>query len=238
MKSLLLLLLFIPILGFSQYTAIPDENFEQALIELGYDKVIDGKVLTENIDTIDTLKIAYQYISDLTGIEAFTALTYLNCVDNELTSLDLSQNTALTQLFCGGNNLTSLDISGCTDLTELHCNNNQLTSLDVSKNTALKNLHCDDNNLKSLDVRKNTALHTLDCSYNQIKSLDVSGCTDLTELRCGCNNFDCKGNDQEKWIHCFMMRIYKHREAICYDYKKACDLGYEQGCEKYYKKCK
>ena len=46
MKKLLAVLLFIPIFGFSQYTAIPDQNFEQELIYLGYDNVIDGQVLT------------------------------------------------------------------------------------------------------------------------------------------------------------------------------------------------
>tara|TARA_B110000902_G_scaffold210182_1_gene240253 strand:+ start:1318 stop:1908 length:591 start_codon:yes stop_codon:yes gene_type:complete len=81
-------------------TAIPDRNFEQALIDLGYDDVIDGQVLTANINTIDSLFIVEKNISDLTGIEAFTALTYLDCLDNQLTNLDVSKNTALTYLDC------------------------------------------------------------------------------------------------------------------------------------------
>jgi Leucine-rich repeat (LRR) protein len=56
-------------------------------------------------------------ISNLTGIEAFTALTYLDCRVNQLTSLDVSQNTALTLLSCEGNQLTSLDVSQNTALT-------------------------------------------------------------------------------------------------------------------------
>jgi hypothetical protein len=39
----LFVLLFIPIIGFSQYTSIPDQNFEQALIDLGYDNAVDGR---------------------------------------------------------------------------------------------------------------------------------------------------------------------------------------------------
>ena len=61
-----------PVFSFSQYTVIPDENFEQALIDLGYDDINDGKVLTENINTVDSLKIHSRVIKDLTGIEAFT----------------------------------------------------------------------------------------------------------------------------------------------------------------------
>ena len=41
-----------PLLCFGQYTDIPDENFEKALIALLYDNVIDGKVLTSKIDKI------------------------------------------------------------------------------------------------------------------------------------------------------------------------------------------
>ena len=110
----------------SQYTAIPDKNFEQALIELGYDDTVNGKVLTANISNVDSLYLQKKKIKDLKGIEAFTALTHLNCGWNQLTSLDLSKNTALT----------SLD-----------CYNNQLTSLDIGNNTALKYLGCSKNNL-------------------------------------------------------------------------------------------
>ena len=77
MKRFLFLLIFIPVFSFSQYTAIPDENFEQALIDLGYDDINDGKVLTENINTVDSLKIHSRVIEDLTGIEAFTFLKSL-----------------------------------------------------------------------------------------------------------------------------------------------------------------
>ncbi len=94
----------------------------------------------------------------------------LNCVYNNLTSLDVSKNTALTELNCYQNNLTSLNVSGCTALTDLSCSRNDLTSLDVSKNTKLTELDCGYNNLTSLDVSKNTALTFLDCSSNNLTS--------------------------------------------------------------------
>ena len=102
MKKILFLLM-IPVLCFGQYTSIPDQNFEQALIDFGYDDVIDGKVLTANINSVDSLFLYRKNISDLTGIEDFIALSFLNCSSNQLTNLDVSQNTALTGLDCGGN---------------------------------------------------------------------------------------------------------------------------------------
>ena len=51
MKALYtLLVLFIPFFGFSQgFTYVPDDNFELALIDLGFDDVLDNYVVTESI---------------------------------------------------------------------------------------------------------------------------------------------------------------------------------------------
>ena len=171
--------------GFSQTTEIPDRNFEQALIDLGYDSGDpDGFVLTTNINLITELNVSNKSITDLTGIEGFTDLTSLDCYSNELTSLDVSNNTALDWLYCYGNKLTSLAVSNNTALTSLICGSNQLTSLDVSNNTALTILYYYGNKLTSLDVSNNTALTSLSCYNNQLTSLDVSNNTALTYLHC------------------------------------------------------
>ena len=115
----------------SQKTYVPDDNFEQVLINLGYDNVLDDSVNTANIDTVTELQINSTLISDLTGIEDFNALTYLQCQDNQLTSLDINQNTALIYLYCHYNQIISLDVSQNTALIALNCGNNQLISLDV-----------------------------------------------------------------------------------------------------------
>ena len=148
MKRFLFLILIIPVFSFSQYTAIPDENFERVLIRLGCDDNLfpDGKVPTNKIDTLEVLDVRFKVISDLTGIEAFTYLTKLDCSSTLLTSLDVSKNTALTYLDCEENQLTSLDLSKNSALTYLRCSNNELTSLDLSNNTALKYLGCSKNN--------------------------------------------------------------------------------------------
>ena len=77
-KLLLLLFLGFTIVGFSQTTLIPDPNFEQALIDLGLDTApINGSVPTANISGVTDLDVSNKNISDLTGIEDFTALTDL-----------------------------------------------------------------------------------------------------------------------------------------------------------------
>ena len=41
-----------------QQTYVPDDNFEQALINLGYDNILDNYVATSSIDTITNLRCA------------------------------------------------------------------------------------------------------------------------------------------------------------------------------------
>ena len=170
--------------AFSQFTYVPDNNFEQALIDQGYDDILDNYVLTENIDTVSYLLINNKGISDLTGIEGFKALTTLFCYQNQLSTLDLSENLALNSLICYNNQLTSLNVRSNTSLTNLICYNNQLTTLDVSNNKALADLRCYNNQLTALEVNNNTALTNLMCFNNQLNTLDVSQNKVLTYLYC------------------------------------------------------
>ncbi len=193
MKNILLIISITFALNtFSQTTLIPDPNFEQALIGLGYDTGSpDGSVPTANISSVASLNVSSLNISDLTGIQDFTALTTLICQQNQLTSLDVTQNTALTYLECWTNQLTSLDVSQNTALTDFICAYNQLTSLDVSQNTALTYLECGANPLTSLDVSQNTALTELFCYEALLTSLDVSQNTALIKLNCWINQLNC-----------------------------------------------
>ena len=178
------------------YTLIPDLNFENKLIELGIDSGIpDGKVLTSKVVNVTTLDFGTTTaISDLTGIQDFTALKILICHGNsgragdggngKLTFLDVSKNINLTVLDCGFNQITSLDVSKNTSLISFNCNVNKLTSIDVSKNILLDNLNCGSNNITALDVSTIKTLRYLSCDYSQITSLDVSKNPKLVGLDC------------------------------------------------------
>lgn len=113
MKTLLsfITLLLISNFTYAQTTAIPDANFEQKLISLGYDtRSPDGVVLTNNTNAVTYLAVNSSNISDLTGIEDFTALETFHCTYNQITSLDVTQNTALTSLVCFNNQLQCLNL--------------------------------------------------------------------------------------------------------------------------------
>ncbi|MRX69561.1 T9SS type A sorting domain-containing protein [Flavobacterium resistens] len=150
-----------------QYTLIPDVNFEKKLIALGIDSgATDGKVLTSKVATLTTLSISNSSITDLTGIQDFKALTYLDVTNNKLGSIDVSKNTALKQLRTSWNPIKTLDVSKNVLLYELGCYSNDLTVLDLSANINLTNLQCSQNALTTLDVSKNPELTKLEANNN------------------------------------------------------------------------
>lgn len=208
-KNLLYSLSFalVSFVSVSQNTSIPDANFEQALIDLGYDTgPINGVIPTANINTIATLNVSGKNIANLTGIEDFTALTILNCENNALANLNIASNTLLIELFCNDNNITSLDVSKQPNLSILWCGNNFLTSLDVTQNPNIISLLCEQNELTVLDLSQNIILNTLlinnnrittinlinnpllrifICHNNPLPSIDVSTNLELITLDCG-----------------------------------------------------
>ena len=134
MKRILHILIFLPVFGFGQQTYVPDDNFEQELINLGVDFLLDDYVTTSGIDTITVLYINNLGINDLTGIEDFIALRELFCYSNHISSLDLSNNSNLFEVSCGNNQLISLDLRNGNNLGLFYfmsMNNPSLNCIDV-----------------------------------------------------------------------------------------------------------
>ncbi len=125
----------------NQIVNIPDANFKKYLIDnTAINTNGDNEIQVSEASAFNgTIDCGYLDISNLKGIEAFTALTSLECSDNPLTSLDVSKNTALTLLSCTGNELTSLDVSKNTSLTELWCSENQFDCDALKRKYGLKN---------------------------------------------------------------------------------------------------
>lgn len=182
MKNLLLILLALPTIGFSQNLDIPDANFKEYLIgNMKINSNGDNEIqFSEASSYKGSIDCSNQEISNLKGIEAFTALTKLKCGSNKLSNLDVSKNAALIELECYNNELTTLDVTKNTALTALWCQGNKIVTLDLNKNNALSILECGANQLKSLSVSKNTLLNHLNCCANLLSVLDVSNNSALT----------------------------------------------------------
>ena len=194
----------------AQNTYVPDDSFEQYLIWLEMDDVLDDSVLTENIVDVQSLHLAYSSIHDLTGLEGFLSLDtlsiselqnsdisyldmslvpwlkYLDCYNQngQIDSINLSQNTDLQFLDASGNTITDLDLSNNTMLEYLTCNFNQISDIDLSNNLLLKDISMSYNSLTSLDLAFNDSLNALGCSWNAITELDLSNKPNLEFIFC------------------------------------------------------
>ena len=207
---LLTLLLFAGNILSAQITFIPDSIFEQRLIDLNHDIIHDGWVITDSINNIDSLDISSfnfqtDKITDLTGIEGFTNLKYLNCSNNKFDTLNLNNNQYLKHIICASDSIEVLMIDNLFSLDKLQCNTNNIANLNTSGNPSLTELGCWDNQLIDLDLSNNIYLGHLFCEENNITSLDIS-MLDLYVLRCQNNaisSINLNNNYYLEWLTCY-----------------------------------
>ena len=185
-------------------TNFPDPVFR--IYVSGLTGVNVGSIISDaKLANVKEIRVVESGITSLKGVEYFTNLTLLSCSNNQLTSLDVTQNSLLEQLYCSENQLTTLDVSQNTKLEDLQCLNNNLTSLDVTKNTLLRYFRCENNILTSLDVSKNVKLTNLLCEGNRLTALDVSRNTELGLLKCENNSIsslDVSNNTKLNYLDC------------------------------------
>jgi Leucine-rich repeat (LRR) protein len=176
----------------AQTTAIPDSNFEQALIDQGIDSdgIINGSVLTSDVASLSYLNIMDSNISNISGLESFISLNSLNASGNSITNIDLSQNTYLSDLDLLDNAITSIDLSQNIFLSFLRIENNQIENIDISNNTFLQFAYLNNNKLSSINLQFNTNLLELRLNNNQINSIDISNNTILNVLELRKNEFN------------------------------------------------
>jgi hypothetical protein len=171
---------------------IPDANFKAYLV--------GNAAINTNGDTeiqcgeanafTGTINCTNQNISDLTGIEAFTALDQLFCSSNGLSSIDVTANTLLTRLDFNNNNISTIDLSANQLIKKINCQSNQLQSIDLTTNNDLEQLDIRDNSLTALDLVNNTALVDLNCRNTSITSLNTTSNINLEYIVCNQNSIN------------------------------------------------
>lgn len=196
MRTLLLLFFCLGgALGMAQTTFIPDDNFEQALIDQNYDDVLDNEVLTANIENITFLNLTGVLtlvesftapglgITDLTGIKDFANLEVLWVQQNDLTILDLEDMTTITDVRAFFNDLEQINIKGLTNLEIIGLNVNQIKAMDVTTNTSLNTFDIAQNNLEFLDISGLNSLTAMNVENNpQLSCIQVESAARATSL--------------------------------------------------------
>ena len=187
-------------------TYVPDDGFEQILIDLEYDDVLDDYVLTENISSVENLTIfGGQSISDLTGLEDFKSLVELLIQSVAITTLDISKQKELKILrFIFVVELPMVDISKNKNLETLELLDTRFSSLNVNGNLNLKNLYLANTGISDFNISKNKNLETLYFFDNSSVTLDVSKNANLVSLTTNTSHFnsmDLSHNKNLKIVH-------------------------------------
>ena len=167
---------------------IVDKIFRESCLENFDRNPQDGKISVREANNVRNINVRHLGIKTLAGIEYFPKITELNCMDNEIETLDLSKNTDLRTLNCSYNPLGNMDFSKYPKLTDLTINDIGITGIDISKNPALKYLTVSNNDLTSIDVSNNMELSELRCDNTKLTTLDVSKNPNLESLSCGGND--------------------------------------------------
>jgi len=172
----------------AQNTYVPDDNFEQYLIELGVDSgPLDDYVLTESIDTIThlTFEINSYNPEIITGLQDFIALEYFQFNNNiQFNSLDFSNSPNLKYInLSNGSHLTNINITQNLRLKYLNIYNSDINTLNINNNDSLLYLSVLANQqLSSLNISNNLQLETFRINNSDF-NIDISHLSDLKHIK-------------------------------------------------------
>ena len=152
MKPLIFLLfLILSFTANSQIVNIPDPNFKNALLnhEILGGEVIDtnedGEIQFSEAEAVTELYVGDGFVNmgieDITGIEAFINITKLDCINNNITILDLTYNISLIDLSCSLNPIVSINLSNCISIEKINAYQTHIDSINLSANFNLKSLN-------------------------------------------------------------------------------------------------
>lgn len=107
----------------------PDKAFRD-YIKNTFDSTYDKGFLTKDeIERVTKIELFNLTLDTLQGIEHFSNLKSLNCIDTNIENLDLSKNPKLEELFCYKINISQLNISNNPNLKHVDYRNANIKSI-------------------------------------------------------------------------------------------------------------
>ena len=146
-------------------TTFPDLNFRNWVLSQSYGA--DGELTPTEINNVKTISIQNRGITNIKGIEYFTALTTLRLGDS-------GSNT---------NSIPNVDLSALNNLQNFYGRNSGITHLTLPTNkTALTNVYLQFNTglTGTLDFTGYTALRICATESSNLEKLIFDGCTSMT----------------------------------------------------------
>ena len=186
-----------------------DNVFKSYMVE-HYDIDQDGGISEDEAALVEEIETVTDDISSLGGLEYCTNLKKLVCHGSQpgmgqLSALNISRNGALEYIDCNNNNISTLSVNENKNLKELFCANNRLAGLYVNKSQALEVIDCENNVLEYVDISNLSNLKTLICSKNRMKLLNTEQNTALNYLDCSNNSLNIlnfHNNNKIEYLDC------------------------------------
>lgn len=124
-------------------------------------------------------------ISSVEEIKYFPVLEDLILLNNNIKSVDTTNNPKLKRLILANNQLTDIDLSHNPELETLTISENNLTQLNINKNLKLKSLYAYKMPITEIDIRHLSRLRDLGFSTHKLTELNVSQNSELKTLFLG-----------------------------------------------------
>lgn len=153
--------------------------------------------LDENIEEIDISNYDLEGVLDL---EKFKNLKKLCSQSNEFTKI-IGLGPSIIHIDCSNNLINHIDLSQAINLESLNIRNNELVNLNLTNTTKLSTLDISSNELVYLDL-SNTLVEFPECSFNKLTKLIPPKIP--CEISCEYNNLESVDNftDNVYYINC------------------------------------
>lgn len=225
-----LLLMFIfagSMQGFAEDDAVsidnetfPDDVFRE-YVSTSFDKDQDELLSYDELKSITRIDLSgvgeKAGVEDLSGIEYFAALTYLDCAYTGVKSIDVSANAKLRELHAYQTPLEYIDVSNNASLKRLDLNNTEITDIDVTQNPDLFALNLEDTGITEVDLANNESLYEVYLTNDRIASLDITANHELGHVRISgtdITELDLSGNPDLMALYMMDTRI-RHIDLSC-----------------------
>lgn len=180
--------------GVIQFT---DPNLKQAIIDYLFKGDATKKITRTLAAQVLVLDCSNHNITNLGGLENFTAIRTLDLSRNKLTDGSFFQKlNSLNTLRVAYNNLSgNLNLSGDTQLLYLDASNNAITAIKFDPDCALAFVDASVNQITQLDFSQQVYLNYLDLSNNKLTTVgDLSSLKYLTTIFLQNNSLTTIGN--------------------------------------------
>jgi|GEM_PF-980363 len=205
----------------------PTQCYSPLITEIDFTDTTLGACVLENannngwtkVNQVVELECGHRNISNIQGVENFTALTYLNLSLNKITNVaPLANLTSLTTLFLGDNRISDVSaLNNLRALTELSLRTNYISNIaPLADLVSLNKLYLWKNHISNVSpLSKLTSLTKLWLSNNQIKDISpLDSLASITHLYLA-NNQITDVSALPKLTHLSLVNLQENDNLTC-----------------------